>query len=302
MIVAQTTQSRVLSIPKRIKHYTFHKVIGKGCTSVVLRATEPSSCKSYAVKIMSLADIRPRQLMPAIRRELSILKAIQHKHIIAFKQYFVHKDLLYVFTENGIGGDLFSWIVDGRTQQNGLYTRLFHQILLAVQYIHQLGFAHNDIKAENIVLDLEGNVKLIDFGFAKGKEIAGDNEKCGTLAYAPPEMLTSGSYDPQAVDIWSLGILLYVMVIGAFPYPPGDHTILKKAICSGKLRYPRGMNSNVRQLVREMTRVNPKERPSVDVILKSSFFDDCVKEPKISHNEVMIRRCAIMANMDLMSW
>jgi serine kinase len=119
---------------------------------------------------------------------------------------------------------------------------------------------------------------LIDFGFAKTKLIAGDNEKSGSLPYAAPELLNTGLYQPQMADVWSLGILLYVMATGEFPFIMDDESAVRKMICQGALIYPQGMDRQLKCLLKRMTKVNPNERPTVDMILRSSFFDGIVEE------------------------
>jgi serine/threonine protein kinase len=214
-----------------------------------------------------------RGLIKAVEREISILKTIQHKHIISVTECFLRHDLICVVTEKADGGDLLSWILDGRLQHDDLYKRIFVQVLLAVQYLHGLGLAHNDIKAENVVLDADGNAKLIDFGFAKVGQVTGDSDKSGTLIYAAPEILLSGPYHPQQVDVWSLGILLYAMATRKFPYPTENDAVLRERICTGKLAFPKGMDENVKKLVRSMTKMNPNERPTVSQVLNSPFWN-----------------------------
>jgi serine/threonine protein kinase len=306
MITAKTDAAIILSIPTRVGNYTFQRVIGQGCMSVVLEATDRSSGKVFAVKVMSRTDLECRKLMNKVMRKVSILKRVQHKHIIHLQQVFARHDLIFIVTENCGGGDLLSWIADGRTRKNQTFKRLFQQIALAVQYLHHQGIAHNDIKAENIVLDSDGNAKLIDFGFAKQSQMVEDEDKCGTLAYAPPEILRIGSYVPQKVDIWSLGILLYAMASGKFPFPTANDKRLKELICEGKLIYPRRMDLKLEALVRSMTTVNPNQRPTIDAVLQDPFFDDLVSEGSskttVQANQACLRPIHLERDMYLIFW
>jgi serine/threonine protein kinase len=274
MLTVETEQFVPLSVPQQIGNYMLHRVIGQGSTCAVLEATDRLTGKDYAVKVMSYADLKSQNLLRKLERELSIIQSLHHDHIIRFREIIRDGDLIFIVTENCDGGDLFSSIVDGDTKDISTLKRLFHQIVLGVQYLHRQGIAHNDIKPENIVLDSEGNAKLIDFGFAKRGTVAGDDEKSGSLVYAAPEILSQGPYSPQKADIWSLGILLYVMTAAKFPFPDESDAATAEMIRHGKLMYPHSMDPEVEQLVRKLTKVNPKERPTIDDVLQDPFFDD----------------------------
>jgi maternal embryonic leucine zipper kinase len=184
--------------------------------------------------------------------------------------------------------------------------RLFRQIALAVQHLHQQGIAHSDIKPENAILDIEDNAKLIDFGFAKQKQIAGDDEKYGTPIYMPPELLRTGSYDTQKADIWSLGILLYKMSACSFPYPSDNDIIMTQMIKQGKLIYPDDLDSETEGLIKKLTRLNPNERPTIDAILQDSFFDELLfdgsAKPAINDASPSLLKSAAEEDMDLEIW
>lgn len=209
-----------------------------------------------------------------IHRELSIVQTLEHKHVLRFYDVFAQGDLIVIVSEKCDGGELFEHIAANRLRDQRTLKRLFWQIATAVQYLHHQGIAHNDIKPENILLDAEGNAKLIDFGFAKHDEVAGDDDKSGSLIYAAPEILTIGSYRPQKADIWSLGILLYVMATCTCPYPDVQPFETADWIKRGQLIYDSSMDPETERLVRTLTRKDPYERPTIDTVLEDPFFDD----------------------------
>jgi serine/threonine protein kinase len=182
--------------------------------------------------------------------------------------------LIFVVLEKCDGGDLLEYILDGRISDIGIVKQLFRDVALAVQYLHQQGIAHNDIKPENVILDASGRAKLTDFGFAKCSETAGDQEKWGTLVYMAPELLKSGAFDTQKADIWSLGIFLFALVTSRFPYPCENDLQTTQLIKAGNLMYMNGMDANAERLIKMMTKVNPEERPTIANILADSFFHD----------------------------
>jgi serine/threonine protein kinase len=175
--------------------------------------------------------------------------------------------------------------------------RLFWQIALAVQYLHGQGIAHNDIKPENVLLDSEGNAKLIDFGFAKRQEIAGDDEKSGSLIYAAPEILMPGAYRPQKADIWSLGILLYVMTTRSCPYLETYPSETIELIKKGQIIFDDSMDEETERLIRILTTTDPSERPTIDTVLEDPFFDEVwLEESEKSSTTTQVEQRIIAEN------
>jgi serine/threonine protein kinase len=276
MIETQTEHCYTLHVPKQIGHYVLGQVIGRGATSVVFSATDRQTGKEYAMKVMSRFDLDGQGLLQHIERELSIIQTLHHSNIIEFHELVRDSDLLFVVLEKCDGGDLFEYMLDWHTRDMDTVKRLFRDIVLAVQYLHQQGIAHNDIKPENIILDANGRAKLTDFGFAKCSEIAGDEEKLGTLVYMAPELLKRGAFNTQKADIWSLGIVLYTMMVSRFPYPCQNESQTVQYIKAGKLMYPNGIDADAKRLIRMMTKLKPEERPTIDDILTDSFFHDAL--------------------------
>lgn len=139
--------------------------------------------------------------------------------------------------------------------------KFFCQILSAVQYLHAIGVVHRDIKPENVLLDDEGNAKLIDFGLGNlYSPLARLKTPCGSPCYAPPEMVTGKEYDPEKTDIWSAGITLYYMLVGKLPFNDKHIKELYKKIVDGTVDYPAYLSAEAIDLIRGMLSVNPKAR------------------------------------------
>jgi serine/threonine protein kinase len=274
MIHTETDDGFPLAIPRCIGTYILGDVIGQGSSSAVIAAIDRSSGKEYAIKVMSATNLRDSRLLQKIERELDIVQTLNHDNIIQFREIIRDGDLICIVSEKCDGGDLFEMIRFGKLSDRSTLKRLFRQIAQAVQYLHWNGVAHNDIKAENVILDKHGNAKLIDFGFAKREPIAGDDDKSGTLVYVAPEMLLRGPYDTRKVDIWSLGILLSTMASGTFPYPPGSDARTAQLIIRGQLSHDPSVDRETDRLIRRMTRVDPMERPTIDMVLEDPFFDE----------------------------
>jgi serine/threonine protein kinase len=186
---------------------------------------------------------------------------------------------MFIVTENCTGDDLLTWISEDRLLDAAAQKRVFNEICLGVQYLHGRGIAHNDIKPENVIMDAAGHAKLIDFGYAKPDRIAGDQDKSGTLNYAAPELFRRGTYHTQKADIWSLGILLYAMTTGRFPFVGTDDRKIVSQILRGNLKFQEDLDPDVEALVRRLTKLNPNERPTIDEVLEDPYFSTIDEEP-----------------------
>jgi serine/threonine protein kinase len=271
---AETANFITLSIPRQFGNYTVHKVIGQGSTSVVVEVTDRSSGKDYAAKVMSHKDLRTRNLYQMVEREVRLLQRLSHEHILHFHELVNQGDLIFIVTENCCGGDFLSWILEGRLKQKSTMKRLFYEVVMAVKYLHEQGIAHNDIKPENVMIDGSGRAKLIDLGFANDRLIVGEDAKYGTLIYAAPELLRSGQYHTQKADIWSLGILLYGMATGNFPFDGKDDRKIVRQIRQGKLKVPHSMDNNIKAMIKRLTTLKVNERPTITAVAEDHFFDE----------------------------
>jgi serine/threonine protein kinase len=168
--------------------------------------------------------------------------------------------LIFVVLEKCDGGDLFEYMLDGRVRD--------------VDTVKRQGIAHNDIKPENSILDASERAKLTDFGFTKCSEIAGDEEKLGTLVYMAPELLKRRTFDTQKADIWSLDIVFYPMMVSRFPCPCENESQTAQYITAGPVMDLNGIGADAERLIRRATKMNPEERPTIDDILAVSFCHD----------------------------
>ena len=149
--------------------------------------------------------------------------------------------------------------------------QIFSKIVSAVSHCHLQNICHRDIKLENIIVDEWHNVKLIDFGFST--VIVRDklqNFFCGTPSYMPPEIVQKKDYDGLQADIWSLGILLYTLLCGMFPFRATNEKELYSKIIKGVYIFPEHMSAGACDLVRRLLNLNPKERPVAEEV--SSFY------------------------------
>jgi MAP/microtubule affinity-regulating kinase len=257
------------NLPKTFGKYEIIQVLGQGSTCVVAQALHHPTGKSYAVKIIYLSDNIPTSLTAAVEREIRILKSLNHPNIIKLIEVVRENHRIFVVMEHCEGGTLLNLITSDKLKGLSEVKRLFRQIVEGISYLHSLGIAHGDIKPDNIVLTSEGDAKLIDFGYCKESLVGFDEDKSGTVKYAPPEIFRAGAYDTRKADSWSLGILLFVMATGKFPYTSSDEAVVRRLVISGRLARLEQIGSELSELYDAMTRLAPRQRPTVDAIVNS---------------------------------
>eukprot|EP01053_Blabericola_migrator_P002783 Blabericola_migrator_1__2782@NODE_1796_length_3779_cov_80_525862_g1158_i0_p1_GENE_NODE_1796_length_3779_cov_80_525862_g1158_i0NODE_1796_length_3779_cov_80_525862_g1158_i0_p1_ORF_typecomplete_len1184_score182_94Pkinase/PF00069_25/3e74Pkinase_Tyr/PF07714_17/9_4e45Kinaselike/PF14531_6/1_3e16PH/PF00169_29/2_2e16Kdo/PF06293_14/2_7e12EFhand_7/PF13499_6/2_9e09EFhand_7/PF13499_6/5_4e03EFhand_1/PF00036_32/2_6EFhand_1/PF00036_32/3_4e05EFhand_8/PF13833_6/0_27EFhand_8/PF13833_6/0_00041Pkinase_fungal/PF17667 len=202
--------------------FQLEEIIGQGKFSLVYRAVEKSSNKTYAIKIINKNRMTQHE-KELLRGEMSILRLLRHPHVIYLKSLVTTKDILHIVMELVPGGELFDAISQRAPLSEMVVNRLTSQLLKTLVYLHKAGIVHRDLKPENILLtdrDVEkADIKIADFGLSC---LCGPNEKlfqpCGTLVYVAPEVLTLQGYS-HPVDLWSLGVIVYLLLAGRLPFP-----------------------------------------------------------------------------------
>jgi serine/threonine protein kinase len=242
-------------------------MIGTGSTCVVVEAIDNQTGIIYAVKIIELLPCNESYLQEAVEKEIRVLNRLNHKFIIKLFDVVRDNNLIFLVMENCDGGNLLDLILSGNLKNISDIKQLFKQIVEGVQYLHTQGIAHGDLKPENIGITSRGDVKLLDFGYCKEKQIGFDADKSGTCRYCSPELLTIGRFNTQKADIWSLGILLFVMDTGMFPYKSSNEDIIKKMIQRGELASSEYMDSSIADVYEKMTVMSPNQRPTLNDVL-----------------------------------
>ncbi|XP_043663823.1 serine/threonine-protein kinase SIK3-like isoform X2 [Vespula pensylvanica] len=265
----------------RVGYYELEKTIGKGNFAVVKMATHVVTKSKVAIKIIDKTKLNEENLAK-IFREVHIMKRLRHPHIIRLYQVMETEKMIYLVTEYAPGGEIFDHLVRNGRMPEPEARRIFRQIVLAVRYLHQQRVVHRDLKAENLLLDADNNIKLADFGFSNeytpGVPL---NTWCGSPPYAAPEIFEGKHYDGPRADVWSLGVVLYVLVCGALPFDGPTMQLLRSVVISGKFRIPFFMSAECEKLIRHMLVVEPERRLSISQILAHSWMGgDGLAEPE----------------------
>ncbi|KAH1003233.1 hypothetical protein HUJ05_011166 [Dendroctonus ponderosae] len=258
----------------RVGYYELEKTIGKGNFAVVKLATHIVTSTKVAIKIIDKSALDEENLTK-IFRETAILKRLRHPHITKLYQLMETKQTIYMVTEYASNGEIFDHLVAKGRMAEPEAKRVFSQIVAAVAYCHSQGVVHRDLKAENLLLDHNLNIKLADFGFSnqfsEGNLLS---TFCGSPPYAAPELFRGLQYDGRRADIWSLGVVLYVLVCGSLPFDGHTLQALRNVVMEGKFRIPYFMSQDCERLIRHMLVVDPEKRLNMAQISQHKWLSD----------------------------
>ncbi|XP_041971272.1 uncharacterized protein LOC121727461 [Aricia agestis] len=247
----------------RVGNYELEKTIGTGNFAIVKLATHAITKSKVAIKIIDKSRLDEDNLKKTFR-EIAIMKRLRHPHIVRLYQVMESSHTLYLVTEYAPNGEIFDHLVSRGRMPESEAARAFAQMVAAVGYCHANGVVHRDLKAENLLLDKHMNIKLADFGFSNEYTVGSPlSTWCGSPPYAAPELFEGRQYDGPKADIWSLGVVLYVLVCGALPFDGGTLSELRAVVLSGKFRIPYFMSQECEHLIRHMLVVEPERRLSL---------------------------------------
>ncbi|KAK3595769.1 hypothetical protein CHS0354_025403 [Potamilus streckersoni] len=278
-------------LPQEIKEkYTMTKVLGRGACGEVKLAFMKGSCEKFAVKIISkkkfsVGGKHQVNVTKQIMSEVKILKALKHPCIIRIEDVIDTPDVLYIILELVEGGELFDKVVELGLYDEPTAKLLFYQMVLAVNYLHDKGITHRDLKPENILLHTDSKetlIKVTDFGLSKFVDAGSIMQTfCGTPTYLAPEILKTagtGSYT-KAIDCWSLGVILYICLVGYPPFSDERKDLeLPKQILGGHYTFPKqywkDISDDAIDLVKKLLTVDPEKRITLSAALNHPWLKD----------------------------
>ncbi|XP_056646977.1 testis-specific serine/threonine-protein kinase 3-like [Diorhabda sublineata] len=224
--------------------YYLGKTIGTGSYATVRVAQSERHEGQVAIKIVSKFSAPADYLKKFLPREIEVVKGLRHQNLIRFLQAIETTHRVYIIMEYAENGSLLDIIRKDNFIDEPRARKWFRQLVDGVEYCHDRGVVHRDVKCENMLMDSGWNLKISDFGFARGN-LKGKNGQnilsetyCGSYAYASPEILKGIPYQPQHADIWSMGVVLFAMVYGRLPFDDSNYRELIKQV-SNKVNFPR---------------------------------------------------------------
>jgi len=262
--------------------FTLGNTLGKGNFSVVRMAVDKTSGERVAVKCMSKAKLSDAD-QKAIEKEVDILQSLDHPHIIKLFGLFEDAKTFYVVTELVEGGELFDRIVKKEYYSEEDACKVIKTIAEALQYCNSVGVVHRDLKPENILLvtdEDDSKIKIADFGFAKEINPEGEAElktTCGTPGYVAPEIISGKRYHKE-VDMWSLGVIAYILLCGYPPFYDSNQAQLFKKIRKGQYQFEPEfwdqVSDDAKDLVKGLLLVDVASRFTVEDVLKHPWVQN----------------------------
>ncbi|OMP02329.1 hypothetical protein COLO4_11189 [Corchorus olitorius] len=255
--------------------YEIGRLLGQGTFAKVYYARSILTNQSVAIKVIDKDKVLRVGLINQIKREISVMRIARHPNIVQLYEVMATKTKIYFVMEYCKGGELFDKVAKGRLKED-VARKYFIQLINAVDFCHSRGIYHRDIKPENLLLDDNENLKVSDFGLsalAESKHQDGLlHTTCGTPAYVAPEVINRKGYDGAAADIWSCGVVLYVLLAGYLPFHDSNLIQMYRKIGKAEFRYPSWFPPEARRVVSKMLDPNPSTRISMSKIRGTSWF------------------------------
>ncbi|XP_072507181.1 SNF-related serine/threonine-protein kinase [Notamacropus eugenii] len=266
--------------------YDLDKTLGRGHFAVVKLARHVFTGEKVAVKVIDKTKL-DTLATGHLFQEVRCMKLVQHPNIVRLYEVIDTQTKLYLILELGDGGDMFDYIMKHEEGLNeDLAKKYFAQIVHAISYCHKLHVVHRDLKPENVVFfEKQGLVKLTDFGFSNkfqpGKKLT---TSCGSLAYSAPEILLGDEYDAPAVDVWSLGVILFMLVCGQPPFQEANDSETLTMIMDCRYTVPSHVSKECKDLITRMLQRDPKRRASLEEIETHPWLQGVDPSPATKYN------------------
>uniref|UniRef100_A0A0D3EMR6 non-specific serine/threonine protein kinase n=1 Tax=Oryza barthii TaxID=65489 RepID=A0A0D3EMR6_9ORYZ len=256
--------------------YEIGRTLGEGNFGKVKYARHLATGAHFAIKILDRNKILSLRFDDQIRREIGTLKLLKHPNVVRLHEVAASKTKIYMVLEYVNGGELFDKIaVKGKLSEHE-GRRLFQQLIDGVSYCHDKGVYHRDLKPENVLVDRRGNIKISDFGLSALPQHLGNDgllhTTCGSPNYIAPEVLQNRGYDGSLSDIWSCGVILYVMLVGYLPFDDRNLVVLYQKIFKGDTQIPKWLSPSARDLLRRILEPNPMKRINIAGIKEHEWF------------------------------
>lgn len=256
--------------------YEIGRLLGMGTFAKVHHGRDLRTGESVAIKIINKDQVKcVKGMMDQIQREISIMRLVRHPNVVELKEVMATKTRIFFVMEHVRGGELFAKVAHGRLPED-LARQYFKQLISAVDFCHSRGVYHRDLKPENLLLDENGNLKVSDFGLsALPEQLRQDgllHTQCGTPAYVAPEVLRNRGYDGARTDVWSCGVILFVLLTGHLPFQHENMMKMYQKIFKAEYQVPPWVSGDARRLISKLLAVDQAKRISIPEILRHPWM------------------------------
>ncbi|KAL4313228.1 hypothetical protein GQ457_01G020860 [Hibiscus cannabinus] len=260
----------------QLGNYELGRNLGEGNFGKVKLAKNLHSGLPFAVKILDKSRLIQLNIADQIKREIATLKLLKHPNVVRLHEVLASKTKIYMVLEYATGGELFVRIASKGRLSEAEGRKFFQQLIDGVSYCHNKGVFHRDLKLENVLIDAKGNIKISDFGLsALPQHIREDgllHTTCGSPNYVAPEILANRGYDGATSDIWSCGVILYVILTGYLPFDDRNLAVLYQKIFKGDPPIPKWLSPGARNMIRRILDPNPETRITIAGIREDGWF------------------------------
>lgn len=266
----------------RERGYKIMSTLGEGAYSKVKLAFSTRLGNDVAIKCIN-KQVAPKDFVEKfLPRELQALPHLRHENIVKIYEILEASDgFVYIVMEAARNGDMLRYVQRRGALPEEEIKRYFWQLVQAIKYCHSMNICHRDLKCENLLLDKENKLLLTDFGFSKSMIFNSGNVVlsstfCGSAAYAAPEIIRGHPYDPRMHDIWSMGVILYIMACGHMPFDDSNVRKMLKVQLKNQIRFPPRvadiLSDELKHLIKRMIQPDISKRANMEEVLSHPFF------------------------------
>ncbi|KAL0904400.1 hypothetical protein M5K25_026504 [Dendrobium thyrsiflorum] len=256
--------------------YELGRTLGEGNFGKVKFARRIDDGEAFAVKILDRKRILDLKIDEQIKREIATLKLLKHPNVVRLVEVSASKTRIYMVLEYINGGELFDQIATKGRLSEQVGRKLFQQLIDGISYCHDRGVYHRDLKPENVLIDANGKIKISDFGLSALSQHLGNDgllhTTCGSPNYIAPEVIANRGYDGAMSDIWSCGVILYIILVGTLPFDDRNLAVLYQKIIKGDTQIPKCLSQGAQNMLRRILDPNPRSRINVSQIKEDVWF------------------------------
>lgn len=261
--------------------YGFGKVLGQGSFGKVRLAWHRLAGAKVAIKSYEKAKLTEPNHWRRVQQEISLMEQLNHPNLVRMLETIDSPKRIHIVMEYAGGCNLCTHVKAKRRLPEPEARHIFVQIMAGLEYMHNNGVIHRDVKLENVLFTEEGDMKLLDFGFSV---LCRDPNKklkifCGTPSYMAPEIVMRKEYLGRPVDVWSLGVLLYACLCGCFPFVAKTYPDLYKKIAQAQITFPDHLSTNAKDLLRRMLHPDCASRITLSAVRKHAFVGGSLPPP-----------------------